>query len=472
MKPKSGTKARPSTLKRRLDAAYAEMLEALCGMSGLHFAAEGRPLKLVVGFSGGCDSTVLLATLAKFKSPRLERIVAVHVHHNLSPNADAWAEHCRVFAEKLGVEFVLRRVVFAKNGDGVEAAARKARYRVLEETAERLGCDAIVTAHHQDDQLETFLIQWARGAGVEGLIGMPPIMKVGTKVALARPMLSFCCKEIEAYAVKRKFDWVEDESNSDTAYLRNAIRHKILPVFDENRSGWREAGARSIGILAEAETILQEVAQEDLKKCLTSQGALNLSAFLSLSIARQARVLRQWMQDKGFETLPHARLSEVLRQVRESSSNSILLYRSQDLELRLYGERILVTKAEKTDGSEQTFLWKGEERIHVPSFNGDLIFEKSEEGFSEKYLREVPLTVKKRSGGEKIKIHRFRPSRSLKQYFTAAGIPEYERSSLPLVWRDKDLIFVAGIGEEVRAKLDDDEGDRYSIRWEKAPSLL
>lgn len=467
-----GREHRRLTFKQKIDASLVEMLEGLVRHKELKFAAEGQSVNLAVAFSGGCDSTVLLSALAKLKCPLLGRITAIHVHHNLSANANAWAEHCQKVAQKLKVDFVLRKVVVNKSGDGVEAAARKARYRALEDSARRAGCQAIVTAHHQDDQLETFMIQWIRGAGVEGLIGMPPIRQTGS-IAIVRPLLRFSRKELENYAKTRKFEWVNDESNLDTAYLRNAIRLKVLPVIDEQRKGWRDAAARSIEILSEADEILRDVAQEDLKRVLNSVGHfIELDAFLSLSSARQSRVLRLWMAENGFEVLPCSRLRELLRQIKESESSSILLLRFQDKELRLYGKRLLVTQSEKTNGSDFTFNWQGEKRIAVPSFDGELIFEENPEGFSETFLRSAPLTVKRRSGGEKIKIHKFRPSKPLKQLFSAVGIAEFERASMPLVWRGKDLIFVAGIGEEVRAKLDDDSGPRYSIRWKKNPSLL
>lgn len=470
-KTKSGNKTKK---KGPVSTRINEVLSQLYSTLSVDFVQlNPKPVDLIVGFSGGMDSMVLLHALAKLKNPLKGRIIAVHVHHNLSKNADNWAFFCQKQADKLGVEFVLKKVRFNNSGEGIEAAARKARYQVLEKVAREQSARAILTAHHMDDQIETFLIQWMRGAGPEGLSSMPGFKHNDTTL-LVRPLLGFERSELFEYAQKKRLKWVEDESNQDTMYLRNAIRLEVVPVLQNIRPGFKTAASRSVNLIAEATEILKEVAQEDIKKVQEkSTGYLVLDDLLRLSTERQSRLLRQWLESCGMGKYPRTRILELLRQVSHTSSQSVQLLKAKDKELRLYGKRLMVLdhKEEQSQG-ELEFVWDGQDKIALPQFGGELCFQESSEGFSEAYLRSRPLTVKKRTGGEKIKIHRFRPSKRLKALYQEAGIPEYERSNLPLVWRGKTLIYAAGIGEEVREKLDADEGRRFSIIFRKAPNLI
>lgn len=440
---------------------------------GLTREAGERPLNVVAAFSGGLDSTVLLFALSKLKGSAFEKITAVHVHHGLSKNADQWASFCEEQAKKLKVDFILRKVQVPSGGDGIEGEARKARYRVLEDVAERVHADAILTAHHLDDQLETFLIQWMRGAGPEGLSGMPPIRREGN-VMIARPLLDFQRSELEEFAQKKHLKWVEDESNSDTSYLRNTIRLNIIPELEKARPGFKAAAARSVQIVAESAEILKETAEADLAR-VTEKGTgfLLLEEFFLFSTARQALLLRAWLNKSSFKTPGRSRLLEIIRQIKETEKQSVCLLIAEGLELRKYGTRLIVRAREKPEEAREfVFTWRGETEIDLPQFNGKLLFYPSEEGFNEGYLKSQPLTVKMRSGGEKIKIHKFRPSKLLKVLYQEAGVPDFERKSLPLVWRGKELIYAAGIGEEIREKLDDDGTPRFSMRFEKNPSLF
>lgn len=432
-----------------------------------------KPVDLVVGFSGGMDSMVLLHALAKLKTPLKGRIIAVHVHHNLSKNADAWASFCEKQAREFAVEFVLRKVRVGNTGEGVEAAARTARYRALEKVAQDQGALAIVTAHHMDDQIETFLIQWMRGAGPEGLSSMPTFRHSDTSL-LVRPLLGFERSELADYAAKKHLKWVDDESNEDTAFLRNAVRKEVVPVLQKIRPGFKKAASRSIGLIAEATEILKEVAREDIQQVQEAgTGYLMLDDLLSLSAERQSRLLRQWLESCGLGKFPRTRIIEVLRQLKQTTSQSVQLLKANDKEFRLYGKRLMVLdRQDEQPEDEIEIRWNGQEKIALPQFNGELCFQESEDGFSEAYLKEEPLTVKRRSGGEKIKIHRLRPSKNLKALYQEAGIPEYERRNLPLVWKGKTLIYAAGIGEEIREKLDDDGGRRFSIMFRKTPNLI
>ena len=209
---------------------------------GLPIASGEKPINVIVAFSGGLDSSVLLYAVSQLKGKSYGEITAVHVHHGLSKYANEWAEFCEERAKKCGVRFVLRKVTVPSGGAGFEAEARQLRYEVLEEEARKAAADVILTAHHLDDQLETFLIQWMRGSGPAGLAAMPPLLRKDG-CTIMRPLLGFQRTELERFAEIRGIKWVEDESNEDTKYLRNAIRHNIIPELEKIRPGFKTASS-------------------------------------------------------------------------------------------------------------------------------------------------------------------------------------------------------------------------------------
>jgi len=204
-------------------------------------AAVGRTLaelhgkRILVGLSGGIDSVVLLHTLAQ-----QGKVAAAHIHHGLSPNADRWARFCRRLCKQLGVPLTVRRVRVAKKGEGVEAAARTARYAALA----KLPFDVLALAHQLDDQAETVLMNLLRGAGPRGARGMPKRASFHGRV-LVRPLLDVPREAITAYAREHRLKWVEDESNASDAFTRNFLRLRIAPLLSERYPRWREALARA-----------------------------------------------------------------------------------------------------------------------------------------------------------------------------------------------------------------------------------
>ena len=313
---------------------------------GLPIASGEKPINVVVAFSGGLDSSVLLYAASQLKGKSYGEITAVHVHHGLSKHANEWAEFCAERARKYGVNFVLRKVTVPSGGAGFEAEARQLRYAVLEEEAKKAGADAILTAHHLDDQLETFLIQWMRGAGPAGLAAMPPLLRKDG-CTIMRPLLGFQRAELERFAEIRGIKWIEDESNEDTKYLRNAIRHNIIPELEKIRPGFKAAAARSVELIAEAAETLRDVAEDDFKQASENEGKwLSIEDFLALPAGRRARVLRLWLDRVGFKPLPRVRLLEIIRQIKETTKQSVCLLFSDGLEIRKYGSRIMVTEHE------------------------------------------------------------------------------------------------------------------------------
>lgn len=439
------------------------------GILGQEPRRPARAAPVVVALSGGRDSVALLdlaARLAATRGAPLKQVVAVHVHHGLSAQADAWSEHCAALAARLGVDFELIRVKVRARGQGLEAAARSARYEALAEAARRHGARVVLTAHHRDDQLETFLIQWMRGAGPEGLAGFPAERAFAAgELRLVRPFIDTPRNEIEAYVAARGLAYVDDDSNLDLRFLRNALRLQALPAMDAARPGFEAAAARSIELVAEAAEVLRSVAAADLAACRgTARATLRIDRLLGLDDARQALVLRAWLAEEGVAAPSRRRLTEALRQVREARSDARLLVRLGALELRRFRAHLVLRPAEVVGRSSTPVQWRGEAEIAVPAWGGVLRFVSTRgPGFPREWLAAEPLELRTRGGGERFKPAPLRPSRTLKRLFQDVGVPEFERARLPLVWRADELVFVAGLGADARCV--EAEGDNVALEW-------
>ena len=270
----------------RVDRTVAEWLQAHAE-SGHQ---QGAPALLIVAFSGGLDSSVLLDALARQLEGRLEdpleglsdcrfqgsaqrwRLLALHVYHGLQPAADAWPAHCEAFAQARGIacETVRVRVGSQQRQDGLEAAARAVRYEAVGQRAQALNARAVLTAHHADDQLETLLMRLARGTGLDGLAGIAedrPWPAGGPHCRLWRPFLGLDRSTLEQAARARGLVWIEDPSNADTTITRNAVRRDLLPALDAALPDWRQGFLRTRTLLEEANERLAEQTRLDLSAC-------------------------------------------------------------------------------------------------------------------------------------------------------------------------------------------------------------
>ena len=431
---------------------------------------------VALALSGGRDSMVLLDLLARLASTRgsgIKRVFAIHVHHGLSRNADAWLAHCETECARLGVPLIARHVKVKRRGRGLEAAAREARYAALADAAREAGVRIVMTAHHRDDRLETFLLQWMRGAGLDGLAAFPAARVFGGDLQLLRPLVDVARADVERYVELRALSYVDDDSNDDVALLRNAVRRDVLPRIDALRPGFRAAAARSVDLVAEAAEAMRSVATNDYAACADGapEGMLRLDRLAALPGSRQPGVLRAWLHDQGLQAPSRARLLEVLDQARNARSDARLLVRLGSHEVRRYRGLLLLKPIDDASRDSYVLQWRTEDEIPLPGWGGVLRFIAVDgDGFDPEWLRAEPLEARARGGGERFKPHPARPSKTLKRLFQDAGIPEFERGRLPLLWRDGELIFVAGLGADVR--FTDRDGERVVIDWEPDASLI
>ncbi len=431
---------------------------------------------VALALSGGRDSMALLDLLARLASTRgtgIGRVIAIHVHHGLSGYADAWLAHCEAECAERGVALISLGVEVRRRGRGIEAAAREVRYAALAEAAREAGARVVMTAHHRDDRLETFLLQWMRGAGLDGLAAFPSARVFDGDLQLLRPLVDVSRADIERYVELRNVRYVDDDSNDDAALLRNAVRREVLPRLDALRPGFRAAAARSVDLVAEAAEAMRSVANADFAACADGApaGMLRLDRLATLPAARQTGALRAWLAAQGLEAPSRARLREVLDQARHARSDARLLVRLGSVEVHRYRGLLLLKPVDDASRDSVVLQWQAEEEIAIASWGGVLRFTAvNGEGFDPGWLRAMPLEVRPRGGGERFKPHAARPSKTLKRLFQDAGVAEFERGRLPLLWRDGQLIYVARLGADVR--FTEHDGERIVIEWEPDASLI
>ncbi|MGF6771986.1 tRNA(Ile)-lysidine synthase [Paraburkholderia sp. GAS199] len=430
--------------------------------------------RFAVAFSGGVDSSVLLDAAVRVAGA--SRCIALHVHHGLSRHADAWLAHCEAFAQARGVVFAAQRVEVPRApGVSVEAAAREARYRALEALCGTHGAHALWLAQHADDQAETVLLQLLRGAGLAGLAAMAAEhLPAGASVVRMRPLLHLLRAQLEQYANARQLQWVDDESNADTRYARNALRHEVTPALAVHFPGFRDALARTAAHAASAQRLLDELARIDLDLAARDEGrALSHDALLSLDDDRALNLLRYWMRAQGLAAASTARLTDALRQlraVRETGDGHGLRVDHAGQALRSYRGLVYWEAGDSGDPADETALtpravselaWRGESVWRVPQWRGSFVFaevdpaETCEAEVSSAADDCVPLAVlgrallsaRSRSGGERMRVGLAAnaPSRTLKNLFQERGIPAWKRD-VPLLYVGDTLLFVPQLG--------------------------
>ncbi|MGQ9686760.1 MAG: tRNA lysidine(34) synthetase TilS [Thiobacillaceae bacterium] len=412
----------------------------------VRYALHGRVhdgTRLSVGLSGGLDSIVLLHLLHQLRSELGFTLLAVHVHHGLSPHADAWAEFCAAFCRALDVPLCIERVHVERDGShGLEAAARQARYRVYA----GLAVDFVVLAHQQDDQAETVLLNLLRGTGVAGMAAMP-VERVlpDSSVRLLRPLLEVTRAQLEHYARRHGLTWVEDESNVDLSFARNHIRQAVLPVIGSRFPAYRGNLSRAARHFAECAELLAELARLDAKQAVGVAG-LKLASLSRLPRARAKNLLRWYLGELGLRPWPEARLEAVLDQLLVAGPDNRVEIRAGDRSLRVWRGHLQVVAA-VAGHTGMNVVWRGEESLSFAG--GRLVFSRGVgEGISLARLGEEAVTLRTRSGGERLRPDCSRPRRTLKQLCQERAIPPWERDRLPLLYVGKELAWAAGLGTD------------------------
>lgn len=414
-------------------------------------AAEvGSVRRLLVGFSGGLDSTVLLILARQWSAQSGLPVLAVHVNHQLSPHAVHWQHHCQTLCVRWGIPFHAEAVNVANVGQGLEAAARNARYEVFAGIAQ--AGDLLLLGHHCDDQVETVFLRLLRGSGVLGLRGMDRFSP-WRHLHVLRPLLHFSKAQLldivrsQQALTGEDWHWVEDESNFSDAFDRNYLRHRVLPLLETRWPRYAMAIERSAQHCADAQQLLDERAHEDLLARIRDDGGLLLIGDKStaLSHARQRNLLRYWLRCQQVKLPSEAQLDQILHTLIPAAEDGAPVVSWPGVDIRRYrqalyavpplsappqGVMVLPTLAHQVLPTGGMLIVCEQAGVHALRFHG---------------LQARDITLRFRQGGETCKLAG-RHTRPLKKILQASALPPWWRDRLPLIYINDELAAVPGVG--------------------------
>ncbi|WP_130834088.1 tRNA lysidine(34) synthetase TilS [[Erwinia] mediterraneensis] len=397
---------------------------------------------LVVAFSGGLDSTVLLHQLTIWQQQHPAASVrALHVHHGLSPHADVWARHCKTICQQWHIPCKVLHVQVDGREKGIEAAARQARYQAL--SAQLRPGDTLLTAQHLDDQCETLLLALKRGSGPAGLAAMPQQMMLDNH-PLLRPLLGCSRQQLEAWAATYQLRWVDDESNQDTRYDRNFLRQTLLPPLLARWPHFASAAARSAALCGEQEQLLDELLAEQLASLMQPDGSLAITSLLSMSEARRNALIRRWIAQQGGNMPSRATLSRLWQEVMLSRADAQPRLQLGQHEIRRYRQQLYWLRCWSSLRA-QVLSWPDLARPLAlpqdlgwlqaqPTAAGGLRWPCADEQVSVRFQAQGYYHLVGRAGG-----------REMKKIWQEKGIAPWLRERIPLIYFNQTLMGAPGL---------------------------
>ena len=404
-------------------------------------AAYHSANRIIIAYSGGVDSHVLLHLLASI--PELKyKLFAIYVHHGLQASAEHWAKHCQGITNNLAVKFqVLKVNAQAMQGQSPEEAARDARYQAFKQVLKKN--DLLLFAQHRDDQLETVLLQLFRGAGLKGLSGMPAAINFGAGL-LVRPLLDIDQQEIKQYAQQQDLQWVEDPSNQDIQFDRNYLRHEIVPLLKQRWPSLDKIVARVAEHCAGAQTLLSNSAKQKMhtlydpdKQCLC------IKALQEHEPLTQQLIIREWLDLLGARMPSQKVMNAIIVDILNARPDANPLIEHDACNIRRYrGGLYLVIPIKIPDLNELIAWADNNQPLNLPD-NGQLKIKDASQGIAKTLWMQGRVEVKYRQGGEKIALFNRNGRHSLKKLYQEEGIAPWLRDVIPLVYINGTLAAIA-----------------------------
>ena len=400
------------------------------------------PSNYLIAYSGGLDSHVLLHLLAAVREQRQIPIQAMHIQHGLHAAAEQWARHCLATCQTLDVPCTVKHLhLEPKQGESLEALARDARYAALQSALSDKGM--LLTAHHADDQAETFLLQLLRGAGIAGLAAMPQCRE-WYQGWHARPVLTFTQAELQAYAKQHQLNWIEDPSNQNTDFDRNYLRQQIVPLLQARWPAANKTISRSAAHLADLLPIIQVQAKNALQACLNQQGNLSIKQLEKFDQATQNLLLRAWIEQAGHPTPRQTHLAQIQRSVLNAGDDTSPEVCWSNSILRRYRDELWLMSNQKHPVPQRPVYWVDTPELELPAGCGRLTRKPAtRQGIPDRLWHEGKISVRWRSEGIKCQPLGRNGQRSFKKLCQEYAIPPWQRPYLPLVYADNQLIAVA-----------------------------
>ncbi len=406
---------------------------------------HGGAGQVTVAYSGGLDSSVLLQLAQAWAQRRGRSLAAIHVHHGLSAHAEHWAVHCQQQAALLGVPLQLVRVqVKRQPRQSPEDAARQARYQAF---TEHVASGVLLLGHHLDDQAETLLLRIGRGTGPKGLAGMAASRPLRADLQLLRPLLTVARSQLAALASHMGWRHIDDDSNSDLRFRRNALRHQLLPLWAQLQPGIAAQLGRLARHCGELDALASEVAQADLQQCGDHQ-QLALPALAALSPPRRHNLLRYWLGLAGLNA-EQEQLHELWRQMSNARSDSTPLLQLGTFSLRRYRQQLYLLPMQSTPLAAmvpwpcwpQPLLLADGRQLQLRA-GGGLRPPHADEPVSVRFA--LPGSLRCWPAGRS-------RSRELSKLWQEYGVPPWQRPQLPMLFYGEQLVAAVGYWFEQQA---------------------
>jgi len=397
--------------------------------------------RLLVAYSGGLDSTVLLHLLVQLAktSPHLQ-LRAIHIHHGLSANADQWSQYCQQQCDRWQLPLIIERVQVDGREKGIEAAARAARYAAFRRHLQP--GEALLTAQHLDDQCETLLLALKRGSGPAGLAAMPAQLWLGDN-PLLRPLLAQSRPQLELWAAQHQLDWIEDESNQDTRYDRNFLRQQVLPLLNQRWPHFAAATARSAALCGEQEQLLDELLAESLAALVQPDGSLHIAPLHSLSEVRRFALIRRWIAGQGGLMPSRDALQRIWHEVINSREDASPRIQLGEYEIRRYRQAIYWLPL-RPSLRETIISWQRPwQPLQLPHQLGTLVVDESGIALRQPHADEA-VTIRFYARGD-VHIVGRAGGRAIKKLWQEFAIPVWQREQTPLLFYGEQLIAALGV---------------------------
>ena len=399
------------------------------------------PNNIYIGYSGGVDSHVLLHACALLPDIK-PKIIAVYIHHGLQTQADLWAAHCQKITKDLGIKFLMCAVNAAANsGESPEEAARNARYTAFEKLMNQN--DVLLLAQHQEDQLETVLLQLFRGSGLRGLSGMPEKNHFGTG-SMLRPLLHVSKQRINAYAFTHRLQWIEDPSNQDTVYDRNFLRQEIIPLLKTRWPSLDKTVSRSALHCAQSEEVISSIAKRDFQHVFNkSDHSIDIALLQIYTHTQQRSILREWFEWLDMKMPSQNTIERILHDVIGAKNKSSPQLKLHHITFWRYRGKLIALRNECN--AFEPCEWLDKNHPLILSNNMVLTLTPQTNGISQKYWDNAKITLKMRQGGEKICLPNRQGHHDLKKLFQDAIIAPWQRKIMPLIYLDDKLAAVGNL---------------------------
>ncbi len=417
--------------------------------------------KIVLALSGGVDSRVMLHLLHEFSCHNPQQsVIAVHVHHGISPNADEWAKKCSKWCQESNIPFYLEKVDLGDTqGKSLEQVARTARYEALKHY---IGSgDVLLTGQHSDDQLETFLLALKRGSGPKGLAGMAECLSFGEGFLL-RPLLKVTRRDIEEYANFHQLEWVNDESNADVKYERNFIRHKITPLLESRWPQIRTSVQRSAELCARQEQLIELLLAEELPQLLRENDSLDIGELKKKPDLVRSQLIRFWLSSLNVPMPSKKHLAMIWSEVALAKGDANPLLRLENKQIRRFDGRLFCI-----DTYNDISDWGSDISINsvlsLPEGLGNIVVkEQPDSGSLSAKLSEHPLKIIFNPESLTATPENRHGNKTLKYWFQEYRVPSWLRRRTPILMSGNKVVAVADL-----FVCRDYVGDELTLQWNK-----